>query len=119
MNDNGKISVIIPAYNAEKTIGKCLDSLFAQTYGNFEIIAVNDGSTDGTLDALNRYAASHANAWEFLVVLEFTWYMRRLKDKDGYKRLKQRGESLKKDYYAVKKEYKLMRRIGGAAFRLI
>ena len=59
MNDNGKISVIIPAYNAEKTIGKCLDSLFAQTYGNFEIIAVNDGSTDGTLDALNRYAASH------------------------------------------------------------
>ena len=60
MNDNGKISVIIPAYNAEKTIGKCLDSLFAQTYGNFEIIAVNDGSTDGTLDALNRYAASHA-----------------------------------------------------------
>ena len=154
MNDNGKISVIIPAYNAEKTIGKCLDSLFAQTYGNFEIIAVNDGSTDGTLDALNRYAASHtnmrvidkrnegpavarntaldlikekytprqltyANAWEFLVVLEFTWYMRRLKDKDGYKRLKQRGESLKKDYYAVKKEYKLMRRMGGAAFRLI
>ena len=61
MNDNGKISVIIPAYNAEKTIGKCLDSLFVQTYGNFEIIAVNDGSTDGTLDALNRYAASHAN----------------------------------------------------------
>ena len=31
MNDDGKISVIIPAYNAEKTIGKCLDSLFAQT----------------------------------------------------------------------------------------
>ena len=50
------------------------------------------------------------------MVLEFTWYMRRLKDKDGYKRLKQRGESLKKDYYAVKKEYKLMRRMGGAAF---
>ena len=62
---------------------------------------------------------TYANAWEFLVVLEFTWYMRRLKDKDGYKRLKQRGESLKKDYYAVKKEYKLMRRMGGAAFRLI
>lgn len=53
------------------------------------------------------------------MVLEFTWYMRRLKDKDGYKRLKQRGESLKKGYYAVKKEYKLMRRMGGAAFRLI
>lgn len=62
---------------------------------------------------------TYANAWEFLVVLEFTWYMRRLKDTEGYDKLKKRGESLKKDYYAVRKEYKLMRRLGGVAFKLI
>lgn len=46
------ISVIIPAWNSEHTIGPCLASLFAQTMQNFEVIVVNDGSTDGTLDAL-------------------------------------------------------------------
>ena len=44
------VSIIIPMYNVEKYIGKCLDSLQNQTYGNLEIICVNDGSTDATLD---------------------------------------------------------------------
>lgn len=46
------ISVIIPAYNASKTIGRCLQSVFAQTHKDIEIIIVNDGSTDDLAGAL-------------------------------------------------------------------
>ena len=46
------ISVIIPAYNASKTIGKCLESVFNQTYKDVEVIIVNDGSTDDLNSAL-------------------------------------------------------------------
>lgn len=42
------VSVIIPAFNAENTIRRCIDSLLVQTYSDFEIIAVNDGSCDST-----------------------------------------------------------------------
>ena len=44
-----KISVIIPMYNAEMQIQKCVNSLLSQTYTNFEIIIVNDGSKDNSL----------------------------------------------------------------------
>jgi len=50
-----EISVIIPAFNAQKTIEKCLASLFKQSFKDFEIIVVNDGSTDQTLPILERY----------------------------------------------------------------
>ncbi|MBP5616055.1 MAG: glycosyltransferase [Alphaproteobacteria bacterium] len=53
---NPKISVVIPIYNVEDYLPKCLDSLLLQTYDNFEIIAVNDGSTDHCLDILQKYA---------------------------------------------------------------
>jgi len=49
-----KVSVIIPAYNEEKTIGECLKYLTKQTYKNFEIIVVDDGSTDKTLKILQE-----------------------------------------------------------------
>lgn len=47
-----KISIILPVYNSEKTIKRCLDSILKQTYSNLEIIIVNDGSTDNTLDII-------------------------------------------------------------------
>lgn len=56
-----KISVIIPLFNAELFIAKCIDSLILQTYKDIEIIVVNDGSTDGSLNILQRYTNSHSN----------------------------------------------------------
>jgi glycosyltransferase involved in cell wall biosynthesis len=50
-----RVSVIIPAYNAEAFIGECLDSVLRQTYQDFEIIVVNDGSSDATESALRPY----------------------------------------------------------------
>lgn len=52
-----KVSVIIPIYNVEKYLPKCLDSIVGQTYKNLEIICVNDGSPDNSIDILNSYAA--------------------------------------------------------------
>lgn len=51
-----KISVIIPVYNGEKYIQRCIDSVFNQTYSNVEIIVVNDGSTDNTENILKKYS---------------------------------------------------------------
>ena len=53
---SGLVSVVIPVYNSEKFLEECLDSIFAQTYQNIEIIAVDDGSTDSSLDILNGYS---------------------------------------------------------------
>ncbi|MDD1463544.1 glycosyltransferase family 2 protein, partial [Dolichospermum sp. ST_sed2] len=49
------ISIIIPSYQHGNSIKQCLDALFAQTYRNFEVIVVNDGSTDNTKEILRRY----------------------------------------------------------------
>ena len=50
-----EISIIIPVYQGEKTIKKCLDSIFNQSYTDFEVILVNDGSTDRTLEVIEPY----------------------------------------------------------------
>ena len=52
-----KVSIIVPCYNAEKHLSECLDSILKQSLHDLEVIAVNDGSTDRTLDILHRYAA--------------------------------------------------------------
>ena len=54
------ISVIIPAYNAGRFIEGCINTIFNQTYRDFEIIVVNDGSSDNTLDILNSLAKKDA-----------------------------------------------------------
>ena len=50
------ISVIVPFFNSEKYIWKCLDSIKNQTYTNFEVICVDDGSTDGSLSIVNTFS---------------------------------------------------------------
>ena len=50
-----KISVIVPVYNVEKYIDKCLDNLVNQTLKDIEIIVVNDGSPDNSQDIINSY----------------------------------------------------------------
>ena len=58
-NNGIKFSVIIPAFNAEQTIARALDSVLAQSYTNYEIIVVDDASTDETADILKgKYAPS-------------------------------------------------------------
>ena len=54
------ISVIVPVYKVEKYLPACLDSLLAQTYRNFELIVVNDGSPDNCWQIMQRYAAQDA-----------------------------------------------------------
>ena len=49
-----KISVIIPVYNAQEYLKDCLDSVLNQTFKDFEVICVNDNSTDESLNILNN-----------------------------------------------------------------
>ena len=50
-----KFSIVIPVYNVEKYIKKCLDSVFSQTYKDFEVIVVNDGTKDNSMDIVKNY----------------------------------------------------------------
>ena len=52
-----KLSVIVPVYNTEKYLRECVDSILAQTFEDFELILVNDGSTDGSGAICEEYAA--------------------------------------------------------------
>ena len=51
------ISAIVPVYNIESLVGRCIDSVIAQTYSDWEMILVDDGSTDGSLNVLKSYEA--------------------------------------------------------------
>ncbi len=53
-----KISVIVPIYNSEKYLPMCIESIINQTYKNIEIVLIDDGSTDSSLEICMRYAAT-------------------------------------------------------------
>ena len=57
MLNNPKVSIVVPVYNVEKYLRECLDSLVNQTLEDVEIICVNDGSTDSSLQILEEYAS--------------------------------------------------------------
>ena len=61
MKTNETIDILIPAYNAEKYIKLCLDSLLNQTYKNVRIVVAEDGSKDNSLALLNEYAKKYKN----------------------------------------------------------
>jgi len=55
-HEKPKVSIILPARNEEKFIGKCLDSLIKQDYDNYEIVTINDSSNDATGDIIKKYS---------------------------------------------------------------
>lgn len=60
-----KVSIVVPVYNSARFLPQCLDSLINQTYQNIEVLCVNDGSTDHSLEILKEYAARDARIQVF------------------------------------------------------
>lgn len=54
------ISIIVPVYNCEKYVGECIESILAQTYTDWELILINDGSTDSSEQICKRYIAKNS-----------------------------------------------------------
>ncbi len=61
MANDHKISILIPARNEENNIGKCLDSIIEQDYNNFEVIVLDDESTDNTAEIVKSYKENNSN----------------------------------------------------------
>lgn len=53
--DGVRFSIIVPTYNSERFLDRCLNSLVSQSYRNYEVIIIDDGSTDSTKDICQRY----------------------------------------------------------------
>src|SRR5919201_3364074 len=58
MTDRGLVSVIVPFLNAERFLGEAIESVLAQTYDNWELLLVDDGSSDGSAEIALEYAAA-------------------------------------------------------------
>jgi glycosyltransferase involved in cell wall biosynthesis len=65
MNNSPLISVIIPAYNCEKSIKETINSVLQQTFTDFELIVINDGSQDSTLDVINSIQDTRMKVFSF------------------------------------------------------
>ncbi|MDP6908065.1 MAG: glycosyltransferase [Flavobacteriales bacterium] len=61
MKDDSLVSVLMPAYNAEKFIGKAISSILEQDYSNWELLILNDGSTDSTLTIIQEFKDHRIN----------------------------------------------------------
>lgn len=59
------ISIIVPIYNSEKSLKRCIDSILNQTFSDFELLLIDDGSTDGSAAICDRYAANDARVRVF------------------------------------------------------
>lgn len=59
--DEQRVSIVVPVYNVERYIAKCVESLLNQDYSNYEIILVDDGSTDGSPKLCDKYANANDN----------------------------------------------------------
>ena len=59
-----RLTVVVPAYNVEEWVDRCLESLEAQDFADFEVVCVNDGSTDGTRSRLAAWAGRYPRVRE-------------------------------------------------------
>lgn len=71
-NFSPKVSVIIPLYNAEKYIGVCLSSILVQTLRDFEVIAVDDCSTDSSLPIVESFSEKFGERLKIITLPENT-----------------------------------------------
>ena len=86
---NPTVSVIIPVYNAQEGIKQCIDSLLNQSFTDFEIILINDGSTDNSLEVIKKYAADN----DFIRVID--------KENEGVAKTRNKGIQLANGKYIV------------------
>lgn len=89
MDNRELVSVIVPVYNAEKHLGDCIESIINQSYENLEIILLNDGSPDNSIDILREYEKKDSR----IIVVD--------KENEGVAKTRNRGIDLAKGKYLV------------------
>lgn len=67
MNYSPKISIIIPIYNAEKYLCRCVDSIIVQTFTDFELLLIDDGSLDDSKQICDKYARKEIYVFRYFI----------------------------------------------------